>query len=321
MMKKYCSGLVAMVLLLLFVLSAVGCQSKSEYAESELYQVYYKSADGTSLSSISVGSHMDYLGAIVADLLAQMQMQIPDNPDLVPAIPQSISILNTDVNKSSYVIVNFNEEYQKLSKTDELLCRAAITLTLTQIDTVDYVEIEVNGKKIKNSDGQEIGSMDPSVFITDSSKRLSLEKTSAIVYFPNSRNTKLVQKVVTDITKTESDSQKSEEIAPEKLILSFLQKGPESENLLPILSSDVKILNHSIKNGTCYVNFDESFLLNSTGVKPELVIYGIVNSLCELSEVSKVQFFVDGRSDVKFANEISLEEPFSRDGSYVLTTD
>ena len=66
------------------------------------------------------------------------------------------------------------------------------------------------------------------------------------------------------------------------------------------------------KDGICYVNFDNSFLTESTDVSPELEIYSIVNSLCELSYINKVQISINGETNVKFKDSISLEYTFTR---------
>ena len=60
------------------------------------------------------------------------------------------------------------------------------------------------------------------------------------------------------------------------------------------------------------MNFDDSFMTESTDVSPELEIYSIVNSLCELSYINKVQISINGETNVKFKDSISLEYTFTR---------
>ena len=60
------------------------------------------------------------------------------------------------------------------------------------------------------------------------------------------------------------------------------------------------------------MNLDEKFLDNPYEISDMLPVYSIVNSLTELSNISKVQFSINGKTDVKFRESISLESPFER---------
>ena len=65
------------------------------------------------------------------------------------------------------------------------------------------------------------------------------------------------------------------------------------------------------------MNFDSMFLKQVYEVKAEIAIYSIVNSLCELSGIDRVQIFVDGKSEVMFRERIPLTTVFSRDLDYI----
>ena len=98
----------------------------------------------------------------------------------------------------------------------------------------------------------------------------------------------------------------------ERVIIEELISGPEQPGLMPTLNSDIKILNVSVNENVCYVNFDAAFLNNSLEVKELIPIYSIVNSLCAISNVNKVQLTVNGSSDVMFRDVISLNTQFER---------
>ena len=49
-----------------------------------------------------------------------------------------------------------------------------------------------------------------------------------------------------------------------------------------------------IRDNVCYVDFSKEFMNVQAEVNSEIVIYSIVNTLCELSDVNKVQFTIDG---------------------------
>ncbi|HOO28829.1 MAG TPA: GerMN domain-containing protein, partial [Lachnospiraceae bacterium] len=101
-------------------------------------------------------------------------------------------------------------------------------------------------------------------------------------------------------------------ISMEKLVTEHIISGPLSENVYPTVSPEIKIISVTVKDGTCYVNLDQSFLTKSQKVSDEVVIYSFVNSLTELPNVNKVQFMIDGESEITFGDHIYLSDPFER---------
>ncbi len=73
----------------------------------------------------------------------------------------------------------------------------------------------------------------------------------------------------------------------------------------------------TVKDDTCYVNFDKEFLDGVAEVKPETVVYSIVNSLIAGSSVSKVQITVNGEKSVKYMETVDLSQPLGWDGSLI----
>ena len=72
------------------------------------------------------------------------------------------------------------------------------------------------------------------------------------------------------------------------------------------------MLNVTVKDGICYVNFNSAFLTQPYSVSAEATIYSIVNSLSELTGVNKVQISIEGDSSVIYKETISLTTPFER---------
>lgn len=59
-------------------------------------------------------------------------------------------------------------------------------------------------------------------------------------------------------------------------------------------------------------NFDSSFLNSLADVSADVTIYSIVDTLCGLSGIQRVQIMVDGSSDWNFRESYSLSEPYER---------
>ena len=98
----------------------------------------------------------------------------------------------------------------------------------------------------------------------------------------------------------------------EKLIVEELIRGPEQAGRAAVLPSGTKLLNVSVSENVCYVNFDAEFLNNTLSVNEYLPIYAVVNSLCVSSTVNKVQITVNGSQDVMFRDTVSLNTQFER---------
>ena len=71
--------------------------------------------------------------------------------------------------------------------------------------------------------------------------------------------------------------------------------------------------NVSVRDGVCYVNFDDGFLKVADGVEPRITIYALVNSIAGGGETSQVQILVNGETNINYQETIDLSKPLSRD--------
>ena len=81
------------------------------------------------------------------------------------------------------------------------------------------------------------------------------------------------------------------------------------------------MLGVTVKDGTCYVNFDDGFLTQTNNTTGEVVIYAIANSLIELPNVNKVQIAVNGRTDLIYRETFDLSTIFDRNLDLVYNSD
>lgn len=270
----------------------------------------YISTDGTKiveeeyyLQSVSTASQVDEILSLLSTTPSKMEYTAP--------LAQEIEVLDVTVNEDS-VILNLSKEYGQLDSITEILTRASVVRSLTQIADITYVAIQVEGSDIRDNDGELVGRMTADNFIDNSGEEISsYEKTTIRLYFANEEGTAL--KAVNRTLAYNTN------IAMERLVLEELIKGPASTNteVSALLSSDTKVISVIVQDRVCYVNLDETFLNYSTDVDAEVILYGIVNTLCELSNISRVQFSVNGDSNVMFRESISLNTEFTKDLSYV----
>ena len=92
-------------------------------------------------------------------------------------------------------------------------------------------------------------------------------------------------------------------------ILGLIQ-GPQSEGLVASLADGTKLLDISVSNGLCTVDFSKEFVENhSGGSAGELVtIASIVKTLTQFDSIEQVQILVEGKSGATLGN-ILLDKP------------
>ena len=126
---------------LLAVLLALcgGCRRTDEIPEGvPEYTVYYLDSPGLKLVGNSIGMEGTDQEALVQELLSRMET-VPAELDCQSAIPERVETITFRIEENVlYLFVDAN--YALMDSVREILCRAALTKTLTQIQGIDYLE-------------------------------------------------------------------------------------------------------------------------------------------------------------------------------------
>ena len=223
----------------------------------------------------------------------------------------TVSLPSDDVDglvDGNILYLNFDTNYQSMDVSREVLARAALAKTLTQIDGIDYISIRSGDQPLINALGENVGLISSSNFINSVSNVNSFEKATLTLYFADEEGTKLVP----ETREMFYDMNTSKE----RLIIDELMKGPTNTKLKATIPNDTKVISVTVNEGICYVNFDEGFLNALPDVLDSITIYSIVDSLSELPNISRVQILVNGKSDKNY-NSISLGTSVERNLDYV----
>lgn len=300
-MKKY---LYCLVLLLFCGILFCGCGQKAHKQEMyEGFQMYYINKDEDKLITVPYELKEDNKDSQVEEVIRQMR-KVSSKINCVNAVPEDVNLIGYTVDDNT-VNMNFSVEYQNMNKSREILCRAANVLTLTQIDGIDYVVISVVGEPLKNSEGNEIEPLKAADFVDISGYMINnYQEIELTLYFASVDGNKLVEDKVIGVF----DENKS----MERYVLDNLIKGSADAGKLRTVPENTKIISVTTKDGICYVNLDSSFLTEAVEVSDEIEVYSIVNSLCELTNVNKVQFSFNGETDKKLHNNTKLSGMFTR---------
>lgn len=267
--------------------------SKLEFVTQKMYIEWSKN---------SFQTNVNYL------LLKLQQTPDKDGTEIIRSIPENVTIERSNYNETNKSVeVDFNEGYLQLESAKDILCRAAIVKTLTQLPYVDSVKFFSNGKPLMASNGNPIGYIKSSDVILKSSDFLVTgEKYSIDLYFICD-DTEALKNEKREIVVKPSDN-----IA--RLVLDELIKGPKEENLKATIPKDTVINDILVKDRVCYVDLNKAFAdyIAVNEKKNLLTVYSIVNSLTELPNINQVQFLVDGAKQEYKKSEVEFNNLFSR---------
>ena len=305
-MKKY----VYRLLLLLTVLALAGCgEKKTEAVAGEAYKIYYLNTSVTKLAPYEYHTETTDTELLIQELMEQF-LKVPNDVDSQAALSDKVGYRGYRL-EERILYLYFDGGYSRVNMdaTREILCRAALTKTMTQLEGVDYISINCEGQPLLDTHGNPVGAIAGSDFVDSISDVNSYEKVELTLYFANEEKDGLVAE--------KREVFHSMNTSLERLVVEQLLAGSQNGGL-SVMPKNTKVLNVSLTDNTCYVNLDSGFISGDTDVAEYIPIYAIVDSLTELQTVNKVQITVNGSADVTYRNVISLAQPLEREEKYIV---
>lgn len=293
------------VLIVCLCLLASCRQEPAELSGQETISVYYINKEATKITPVENTLASGGVEEQVSAVLDMLQESPVDRSLWTPV--NGYEILHWQI-QDTQLTLDVSESYRKAEVTTEVLVRAALVRTLTQIPGIEYVILTVNGEAFTDSLGVTVGPMTADMFIDNAGNEINAyEKVRLNLYFANETGDKLVHITTSPVVYNSN-------ISLEKLVIEQLIKGPSAdmEGAWPVINPDTKVLGVTVKDGTCYVNLDSGFLTQFYNVTADVAIYSIVNSLAELSNVNKVQFSISGETEIIFRENFDLENMYER---------
>ncbi len=303
-MKKF----IAVMCMLLPMLMLFGCGKNTQPEGGNVYQVYEVNREDTKIQSRQFVTTESGRDNLIPLLLLELQ-QIPSQTDMRPAIPDYVEIKSTSCDEGS-LLIDFGDGYHKLSRTAEVLTRAAIVRTLSQIEGVNYVSFLIDGIALENSYGVPIGTMSADQFIDNSGNEINTQEKVSLALFYGSKKGDQLIKVNREVVYNRNIS--LEKLVLEQLILGTSEDEMKEMGAYAVINPDTKIISVMVSDGICYVNVDPTFLTQLGSASAEVVIYSIVNSLAELSDINKVQISVDGKTNLAYKEVMPLSQIYER---------
>lgn len=266
-------------------------------------QFYYLNKEENALVSQPYTIEQEEQSGQIQELLEKMQ-EVPESIDVKAPMRFGFQVLSYQM-EGTQVVIKVDEAYKQMLPSTEILVRAAIVRTLTQVKGIDGISFLVGEDPLTDYAGKPVGVMKADMFIDNEGSEINAyEQTNIKLYFANETGTALTQ--VNRLVVYNSN------IAIERVIVDQLIAGPSNTESYPTINPTTKVNSVTITDGICYVNLDSAFLTQPYNVTAEVTIYSIVNSLAELSDVNKVQLMINGETAVQYRDNISFDNTFTR---------
>jgi len=300
-MKK---GICIWLLILVFT-GLVGCTKTDDTVKEDTvdYQVYYLNKNETKIEAKTIAVANASTVDTASELILKLQ-NAPKKTDLRAPLA-GYGILESCNIDGEIIYLDFTEGYKNLSKTTEVLTRAAIVKTFTQIPGIKYVSFQVNGSPLADSLGNLVGFMTEDQFVDNEKNEFNPnEKMEITLYFANEAGDGLIE--------VRRDVDYNNTISLEEMVLEQIIYGTVGDATYPTMNPETGVLSVSVKDKVCYVDLDKAFLTQKYNVSPEVTVFSIVNSLVSLPNVNKVQISVEGKTNITYREKINFDTMFER---------
>lgn len=290
--------------LIMGLLLCTACAGRHEKQAGTTYKIYYVNNEETRIVEREYVSETLDREALMEELLEQLS-HISEKMDYQALLSREISVVGHTL-ENGLLTLDFDESYKDLRGTREILARASIVRTLTQLPGVERMAFTVKGEQLTDAVGTAVGVMAADTFIENAGNEINAyEKVDLKLYFANETGECLVEENRRNVVYNSN-------ISLEKLVVEKLVEGPMTEGAYPTINPATKIVSVTVKDGTCYVNLNNDFLNQPYNVASDVTIYSITNSLAELSNVNRVQIAVNGETNISYRENMSLNNVFER---------
>lgn len=309
-MKRWISILLVSSLLLLLSGCTDANISTTEITELPEHTIYMYYIDNTNYELLKCTYELDTDASkadTIEDILQAMYGELPDNQNNL--ISDSTRLMRSAYHRDTglaRVIVNVANELN--DQYIEVLAKAAITKTLCQLDYVEMVQFEIYDSSTVGS-GAIYENYDAASFVDAGKEGNFLQRGNITLYFATQQGDQLLEySKSVEITNN---------ISIEQLVIESLIQGPLREGFYQTIPDGTSLRKISIKDGVCYVDLSDDFNNTLDTCMDSITIYSIVNSLCELPTVNKVQFLINGKKQELYRATIPFDGMFEREMSFV----
>ena len=230
----------------------------------------------------------------------QYQIKQPDSltASIEELMAQLKEYFSEDMEYHTYMIDGDNNVSLQFVSSDEvgteyfLLAKAAITETLFQLEDINSITITIVDEQ-GNTISQNLY-LPGSFYFYDYAEKEHLNDVEVSLYLATAGGDKLYSESMVI-------SLKNNTTIEEMIVEELADRGA--------IPKDTEINSVSISQGICYLDLSEEFQDGVRGVKKEIVLYSLVNSITSISGIDKVHISIDGETIDKYGDTIDISSP------------
>lgn len=304
-MKRY-----ILISFLFFMIALTGCGSdetteKSTEQTSDTVTLYYIDPEKMVLEDVRY--HCGDTTATmkcVEDITKQLFTRTDWNSSYTLPLPEFMNYTNYEMAEGNTVVLYMDISYQDGMKWLEVLCKAAIVKSLCGLPYVENVAFVMNDLANPEMAQYNVETYSEEDFVVASEDGGYVQTGEIRIYFANEEGSALKEygKLV-EITNN---------ISLEQIVIESLLTGPLREGYTATIPEGTLLNKISVKDGTAYVDFNEAFTGSAGEMSSELTLYSVVNSLCELPTISRVQLLINGEKQETFRETVNISNALER---------
>ena len=239
-MRKTRIGFLCAALVMALCL-CTACAGRNAKQEGITYRIYYVSNDETKIIEREYVSGTVDTEALLSEMLGQLA-SVPEKMEYETPLAGEISVTGHTLD-SGLLTLDFDESYKKLYGIREILVRASIVRTVTQLPGVERVAFTVKGEQLTDQMGTAVGIMAADTFIENAGNEINAyEKVNLRLYFANEAGDRLVEENRRNVVYNSN-------ISLEKLVVEKLVEGPAVEGAYPTINPATKIVSVTVQDG------------------------------------------------------------------------
>ena len=292
------------VCLLLMLALLCGCARLGLVRQDTGVSFYYRSTEGDYFSSLgAMGIEHRTLREDQTSISAMMKLYLggPVDPELACPFPKGMKLIRSQLTSREITLV-FDDSLASLTGVGLRLACACIARTVSEYGGYETVVIRAEHLSL---DGEKSLTVHPASLVLEDR---SAGQPNALVqlFFADAQGRYLIEE--------QRSAPVEEEQELPAFILHALIEGPQTESLGATIPKGTMLLNVSVVDRICLVNFSAEFLQNRprNGMDERMTVFSVVNSLTQLEDVDSVEILVEG-SSVERYYELSLDRELVRD--------
>ncbi|MBQ4551268.1 MAG: GerMN domain-containing protein [Oscillospiraceae bacterium] len=281
--------LTAIFLLLVLAAGLFGCGTEELRSPASFY--YYRSDPVFAGTDGVICPETRELAGMEDDLdaILELYFQGPESRDLENLIPERCPVPQWHLDGDT-LHLHFTRELADLTGVELTLASACLTRTFLELTGCRKLILTAEGSRL-NGETSMVLTLDGLSLRDDSMDRLRGEHT--IYYADPSRRYLIGQSINIDLTDREE--------LPVTLFEQMLVP-PTGTNLHSLIPANTHIRSIELEDGLCSVDLSLEFVNNRFYSHTEqlLTLTGIVNTLCGISKIDRVEFYVEGNPLVRY---------------------